>query len=191
MANEEEAKQSGTPENSGDGASANVKQYSQIELDRMFAERAKQAEQATLKRLGFERVEDAEAVVKRARDYDEAQKTELQKLQDKLAEKERHEQELIAAQKKIVVRSEVLSLASKAGIADAEAAYRLIDHEAIKYNDDGTPANLDDLLKDVIKEHPFLVGSSTSSANPARGRGEENDPFIVGFRKGAGLDKKG
>ena len=184
---EENAKPSETPVESGDGTSAEVKQYSQKELDRMFAERAKQAEQAALKRLGFERIEDAEAVIKKARDYDEAQKSELQKLQEQLAAKEKREAELLLAHKKMTVRSEVLGLASKLGVADAEAAYKLIDHDAVEFDDNGKPKNLEDLLKATIKEHPFLVGSGTSSTNPARGRGEENDPFILAARKAAGL----
>jgi len=184
---EENAKPSETPVESGDGTSAEVKQYSQKELDRMFAERAKQAEQAALKRLGFERIEDAEAVIKKAREYDEAQKSELQKLQEQLAAKEKREAELVMAQKNIIVRSEVLSLASKNGIADAEAAYKLIDHNAIKYDNDGKPTNLEELLKATVKEHPFLVGSGTSSTNPARMRSDESDPIIAAARKAAGL----
>ena len=66
----------------GNAPRADSVSYSQVELNRMFAERAKQAENALLKKLGFDSFSAVEELVKENQAKREAELTELQKKQD-------------------------------------------------------------------------------------------------------------
>jgi len=146
--NEQEAEkneQSGTAENSGDATSAKGKVFSQDELDRLFAERAKQAESALLKKLGFETPADAETLLKKAREREDAEKSELQKARELADTRAKQIEDLLAGQKKMATQSVILATANKLGIVDPDAAYRLIDVE-------GTP--LSDWLRLQCNESP-------------------------------------
>lgn len=69
------------------------KTFTQEELDAMFAQRATQAKTSALselfKELGVENANSLKAVIKAAKDADDAQKTQLQKAQDKAATAEK------------------------------------------------------------------------------------------------------
>jgi len=71
-----------------------------------------------------------------------------------------------------VVRYEVERIASKLGIIDPDAAAQLIDWDALEYDGDGTPSNADALLKDLLKNKPYLAGKTAQTAggatNPSR-----------------------
>lgn len=155
----------------GDGASAKPVSYTQDDLNRMFGERAKQAETALLKKLGFERTEDAESLIKKTRETEEAQKTELQKAQEKAAALEKREAELLEKQRLTEGKADVIAKAANIGIADAIAAYRMLDKSKLEYDAGGQPTNTEQVLRDLLKEFPILAGTGTSAANPAKNRG--------------------
>ncbi len=136
---EEQVEQTGKAGEYGDGASQEGKTYSQEELNRMFADRAKQAESALLKRLGFESVSDAESLVKESKERKEAEMSELQKAQARAAELEKQLAASAEAQKVIAMQADVTAKAAKLGIVDPDAAFKLLDKGAIEYGDDGKP----------------------------------------------------
>lgn len=184
----EQAKQPENAGNSGDSASQGVKSYSQDELNRMFAERSSQAERSLFKKLGFENFEQAESTLKKAHERNESEKTELQRAQELAAEREKQIQGLQSAQKALATQNEVQLKAIKLGIVDPDAAYKLLNKEALEYGEDGKPTNAEALLVAMLKERPYLAGGSASAMNPAKFR-DDADPFIQALLKGL-PDKK-
>jgi SPP1 gp7 family putative phage head morphogenesis protein len=83
------------------------KTYAQAELDRMFAERARQAESSLLKKLGFEKAEDALAALNKLKTIEDGQKSDLQKAQDKIAELTKSNADLSEKQKSQIAQYEV------------------------------------------------------------------------------------
>ncbi len=167
---EEQVEQTGKAGEYGDGASQEGKTYSQEELNRMFADRAKQAESALLKRLGFESVSDAESLVKESKERKEAEMSELQKAQARAAELEKQLAASAEAQKVIAMQADVTAKAAKLGIVDPDAAFKLLDKGAIEYGDDGKPKNTEALLVEMLKERPYLAGGGSSAMNPGKNR---------------------
>ena len=156
-------------ENTGNAASSE-KAYSQSELNRMFAERAKQAESALLKRLGFESPDDAEKLLAQVREKQEAEKSELQKAMETVEAKEKQLQDLMQRQKELVVQSGVATIANRLGIIDPDAAYRLLDKSSIEYDENGQAKNIEPLLVSMLKDRPYLTGKGASAMNPGKTR---------------------
>jgi hypothetical protein len=172
--------------NTSNGAGADAKTYTQADLDRMFVERARQAESSLLKKLGFEKVEDATTAVNRLKTIDDEKKTDLQKAQEKIDELTRLNTEQTEKQKELSAQYEVMLVAGKLGVVDPDAAYKLLDKSKLEYKD-GKPINTEQLLKSLITEKPWLTGAGTSSSNPAKNRGDLNDPVVIAARRAAGL----
>ena len=183
----EQAKQpenAGTP---GDGASQGGKAYSQEELNRMFAERSTQAERSLLKKLGFEKVEDAESILRKARERDDADKSELQKAVEKSTQLEKERESWLGKQKEIAAQYDVAIKAAKLGIVDPDAAWKLLDKSALEYGADDKPLNTELLLQGMLKDKPYLAGGGSSAANAAKNHIEPEDRIIAAARKAAGL----
>jgi hypothetical protein len=184
----ENTKQPENAGNPGDSASQGNKAYSQEELNRMFAERSSQAERSLLKKLGFEKVEDAESILRKARERDESEKTELQKAQEKAAQLEKERESWVSKQKETAAQYDVALKAAKLGIVDPDAAWKLLDKSALEYGADDKPNNTEPLLQALLKDKPYLAGGGSSAANPAKSGGTI-DPIVTAARKAAGLDK--
>lgn len=176
------------PEPTGDGSGANdqAKTYTQADLDRMFSERAAQAKSSMLKALGFESEKDAKEALSRLKSIEDGQKTELQKAQEKLLELERKTADYQRERQEYITRSEVRLTAAGLGIIDPDAAYKLLDLTKIEYDDNGNPKNVEQALKDLVKERPYLMGGGTSASNRARNH-DNIDPVVIAARKAAGL----
>lgn len=103
--------------------------------------------------------------------------SETERLQAKLAEKE----QLIIKHQERVIRSEMKTAAVSLGIINPATATKLIDWSEIEYDDNGDPTNVEDLLKKLIKDEPYLVGkqqtstSRTSVTNPPRSASGSSD----------------
>ena len=102
---------------------------------------------------------------------------------DKLTETERWQKQATDLQSKYdsdttalverIVGYEVERQASKLGIIDPEAAAKLLDWDALEFDENGMPTNADALLKDLLKSKPYLAGRQSASSmggatNPAR-----------------------
>lgn len=143
--------------------------------------------------------ERALATIRKLREFEKTAKGQLRELETlkaqateaeraKLSETERlraEAEEAKSAREKAerkaqerITRAEALTIASRLGIVDPDAAYRLLDGAAIKYGEDGEPANLEPLLKDLLKAKPYLKGQQqgpSSPSNPARGGGAQGE----------------
>lgn len=124
-------------------------------------ERKLSAEAAAYRR----KVRELEAKLKQ---YEEAQLSEQEKLQRRLAELERQQAEWERQRQETVLRYETMLAAQRMGIVDPDAAWRLIDMNAIEFDEDGNPSNLDAVLRALVQERKWLAGGAQISAsNPA------------------------
>ncbi len=101
---------------------------------------------------------------------EEAKLSQTDKLQKQLADKEREKSELERRYQESTLRYEVMLAASKLGIVDPEAAWRLLDAAEIEYDDQGQPQQVEKMLQTLISKKPYLVasGGSSGATNPAR-----------------------
>ena len=126
----------------------------------------------------FERVDtEHKTAAQRLKEIDDKGKTDLQKLAD---EKKSAEDRLTVAEARAhdtALRLSVEREARKAGFLDEDDAARLIDTKAVKFDADGNPTNVSDLLADLAKAKPHLVKTADTatartgnSSNPNRSR---------------------
>jgi hypothetical protein len=156
-------------------------------------------EQQQLSTEEYERVKaslkraNAEAKTYRQK-ADELDKLKADLEASKLSEKERLEKSNSDLQKKFddltrqhqerTVNYEVQLKAAQMGIVDPDAASKLLDHGAIEYDATGSPTNVDDLLKDLIKLKPYLAGKITAAPPTSGGatnpsRSQSNAPSAL------------
>lgn len=156
------------------------KTFTQEELDALFAQRATQARNSALtdlfKDLGVENADSLKAVIKAAKDADDAQKSELQKAQDRAANAEKavNEQKTtfesqITDLEKLLTDTEIKIAASKA-VKDKDgnvtrAAFRadaledvvvLINRKGIK-RENGAVSGIEDALVELAKVKTFML----------------------------------
>lgn len=190
MAEEQVIQSEKTGETTTNSSGAEGKSYTQTELNQMFADRARQAESSLLKKLGFEKADEAFAALSKLKTIEDGQKSELQKAQEKIAELESLHTEQAQKQKDIATQYEVVMAATKLGIVDVDAAYKLLDKTQLSFDDKtGKFSNTEQLLKALLTEKPWLAGGGTSASNRARNYGDGDDPLVTAMRQAAGLDK--
>jgi len=122
---------------------------SQDELDRVISERLKR------ERAKFA---DYTALKNKAEEFDrlaDAQKTEAERLASKAQEAEARVAALAAKVRTKTLRAEVITLSTKLGIVDADVALALVG-SGIEFGDDDEPIGVEELLRDLIKQKPFL-----------------------------------
>lgn len=158
-----ESEQAGQePANSG---GAEQKTFSQADVDRMIKARAEREVKKTLGELGVAGVDELKTLIKQKQERDEAEKTELQKAQERASELEKKLIAAADAQKRVMAQSEITAKAAKLGIVDTDAAYRLLDHDQLEYDESGRPTNVEKMLVEMLKERTWLAGGGTSATN--------------------------
>jgi len=101
--------------------------------------------------------------------HEDEKLSEQEKLQKKLTELEREAAEKARALQERTTEYEVKLKAANLGIIDPEAAWRLLDVAAVEFDDDGKPKNIEPLLKELIKNKPYLAQNTQyATTNPAR-----------------------
>jgi len=119
--------------------------------------------EAASNRVKLKKFEDEE----RART--EAQMTEQQKKDKQLADLQKAHDDAIRQHQEYRINSEVRIQAAQMGFADVADATRLLDWTKITYDEDGTPNNVQTLLKDLLKAKPYLAGKPAPTAQTAGG----------------------
>lgn len=109
-----------------------------------------------------------------------AEMTETERLKAELVEAQEARTRAETERRAIAVRSQVISAAAKAGFADPEDAYRMLD--TLDVDDDGRVDGLDKALKELLKAKPYLAGKQAgtySPTNPAGGAARPSDSEIL------------
>lgn len=103
----------------------------------------------------------------------DADKSELEKAQLKLAAAEKAHEEAQAKLRKTLVVQAIERAATKHNARDAEVVAKLIDLDALELDDDGAPTNAEQLVKELLKEKTYLVASEEGNTN---GNGRQGVP---------------
>jgi len=161
----------------------------QKQLDDIVAERVKRASQSTqekiLKDLGVEDLKLAQELLKKQKEADEAQKSELQKAQE-AQQKTLQELEKIKAEK-----DQALALAKETrlqGLIETEArgqnfrneaitdVWLIIDRSLIKEDDKGNFTGIKEAVESVAKAKPFWLAENkdNSFGTPGASRFRQN-----------------
>lgn len=126
------------------------------------------AESKDAKRLAKE-LADAQAQLA---EHETAKLSETEKLAAKVTALEKSLAERDAERRTLLVRTEIERQARKLGIVDEDAAYRLLDLDALEYDEGGAPKNVDKLLAKLLEAKPYLKAPTDGrSAVPATPRG--------------------
>lgn len=143
--------------------------FSQADLDKIVQDRLARERQ---KYDGFDDLK------KKAEEFDklqEAQKTELQKAQDRAAQLERDAAAATELVQRTLVNSAIVAEAAKRGI-DTDIAVAMIDRAALEFGQDGNPTNVASAMDSLLKAKPHLAngGARGGSADQgARGGGAD------------------
>lgn len=118
--------------------------------------------------------EEAKALRAQLKELDALKAKDAQREREKLSETERLAAEKADLEKKLADNETLLRTmrtehaieraATTLGARKPAIISRLIDREAIKYDDDGSPLNAEDLVKDLLKAEPYLAGGPTSGS---------------------------
>lgn len=120
------------------------------------------------------RLAQLEAAHQKAED---AKLSETDRQAQLIADLQAKESTLQAQIRERTVRYEIAVASQKLGIVDPDAAYRLLDRDALEFDDAGEPTNTERVLTALLKARPFLqaaagppvVSGTTNSASRARG----------------------
>lgn len=156
-------------------AQAQAQAQDQASEERFDAEYVKKlrAEAAEYRR----RLRELEQVVKQ---HEESKLSETERLQKRLAELEREQAAWQRERQERTLKYETMLAASRLGIVDPEAAYRLLDLAKLEFDEDGNPRNLDKALQELLKAKPYLAGHAAAVA------GSPTNP-VTGQQRGAFL----
>jgi Phage minor structural protein GP20 len=75
------------------------------------------------------------------------------------------------------VRDKVAELATDLKITSATAAAKLLDMSKVKFDKDGNPENVKELLEELIKSETFLLTPATSTSTSPTNPGREGAKF--------------
>lgn len=143
----------GTGEGAGSDDNSSNKTFTQADLDRVVADRLAR-ERKKYEGVNVEEYRQFKADLEARA---EAEKSELQKAQDKIAKAELEKQQTLELANKRLILAEFKVLARDANIKYVDDAYRLADLSTVEVKEDGTIEGLKVLLESLVKDKPFLV----------------------------------
>jgi hypothetical protein len=82
--------------------------------------------------------------------------SDIEKRDRRIAELERENADFVTRTQESTVRMAVLDAASRLGFRSPELAFRALDRTGIEFKDDGTPKNVEKLLRELLEREPYL-----------------------------------
>lgn len=150
------------------GEQAQTQPFAVFPDEKSFMARLKREAKAMLeaeaKALGFENAEAMRAALKAAREREEAEKSELDKLREAAQRAEAERQAALQAANERLIRAEVKAVAAELGIVDPDAAYALMDCSEVTVDESGQVQGVAEALKALTEAKPYLVKQQTASA---------------------------
>lgn len=132
-----------------------------------------QVGEGALKALEAERkrARELERELKQLRQWKEerekADMSELERAQREAEDARRRAEELEQRYRRAAIRSEVIRMAAQYNLADPDDAFLLLNQDAIEFDEDsGQPTNIEDLIKDLAKQKPYLVKATQPPEGP-------------------------
>lgn len=148
-------------------------QMTQKDLNKLFADRAKQAskskEKEILEALGIENIEAAQAIIKAAKDAEDANKSELEKAKSDLMTANKNfetlEQENLNLKRKMEFRGKVEELKLKFASSEAfDDAFNALDPEE---------ENMEKAVKDLSEKRSYYFAQADEKTQPPPRDGRE------------------
>ena len=137
-----------------------AKTFSQAEVNAMMG-RTRQEERA--KFSDYAHLQERSKV---ADTLEQAQMTSQQRLESEKSAAQRDAIDARAESADTMIRTSIELKASKLGVADTDAAYRLIDRSGISYNsEDGAVNGVDEALHQLLETRSYLKGRPASAPN--------------------------
>lgn len=166
------ANNTATPPETGASANQSQRTFSQDDVNRLIDERLKR------EREKYADYTDLKAKAAKWQEHEDAQKTELEKLQAQIADWQNRATQAEQRRQSAILRSSVMAEAAKQGVpADRiEAAYKLLNSAELKVEADDAIPNLSEAVARLLTDNPFLVAQAapgkpptpkTSPTNPA------------------------
>lgn len=168
---QQEQPQTGTPPETGGEQDGGERTFTQEELDAVVRQRLER------ERSKYIDYDDLKAKASKWAEHEEAQKTELQKLQDKADKLEREKQASEAGYRDRLLRAEVRIQAAQMGFRNPDDAYRLADLQGLEIDDDGNAAGVKEALDKLVQDRPYLLDVDESGKpRPPITDGREGNP---------------
>jgi hypothetical protein len=168
MADEETTQEPQNGDDSGGAPEGAKPQFTQEDVNRIVAERLQR------ERSKYEDYDALKDAASKWGDHLEAQKTETQKLTDRLAEEQTQRLEFEEQLAELRIKTAVVTEASKLGVVDTEDVWALLDISAI--DDTGKVAAA---VAELVEAKPYLKGAqgpSPSQTSPAKPAGAQGRP---------------
>lgn len=145
--------------------------FTQADIDRIVKERLERQRQQ------FADYDDLRQKAAKLDELEDAQKSELEKLQERLAQEQKAREQLAAQHKEALVRMTVERLAAAQGFLDPSDAYRMLDVQSLSVNDAGEVEGAAEALKQLAEQKPYLLRpqGQIGATNPARGGGQTGE----------------
>jgi type IV secretory pathway VirB10-like protein len=144
---------------------------SQDQVDRIVQDRL-----ARQKAQFQQQLQEAEDAKKRLQEIEDADKSELQKAQDRAVELERRATEAEQARRETLYEAAVIAEAASKHVADPRDVARLLNRNDVEFGDDGSPTNISDVVDSLLKAKPYLVSGGAGQVDQgARGGGVQAD----------------
>jgi hypothetical protein len=124
---------------------------------RLIAEARKAAREAD------RRAKDAET---KLREREEADLSEQQRSTLRLAELEAERTAWLAERQSVYLTAAVTQLSQRLALVDVDAVVRLLDRDALDFDDHGQPTNTEELVRALLRSKPYLAG--VRQANPVQ-----------------------
>lgn len=119
---------------------------------------------------------ELESLKAKQKEREEAELGELERSKRRVAELEEAAKQSQAERRELRTRMAIEREAGRLGFRKVEYAHRLIDQDALEYDDEGTPSNVKELLEALAKDDPLLLAQSEQSDTPARPRALPSTP---------------
>jgi hypothetical protein len=143
-----------------DGADGNSTDDGDFDKDRAIGTIKKLREnEKTLK----QQLKELETLKAKQKEREDAEKSEADRLKEQIADLESKATKAERELTETLNRTAIERAASKAGAADPEDIFRLLDPDDFERDDAGKVTNADDLVKDLLKRKPYLVGKTGST----------------------------
>lgn len=169
------------PAKAGDGKKG--KTLTQEAVNALIKERVERAEASAtnklLQDLGIGSVDDLKSLVTNARKTQDANKTELEKAQEKLAQTQSDLADREQRRIKVLIKSAVELEAAKLNFWKPEQAIKLIDLTKIEVGEDDTVKGVEEAMQELAEQNKHLIKTngkpSLGATNPAGVQAGEPD----------------
>jgi hypothetical protein len=146
-------------------------------FDARIARSTKTELESMAKELGFDGVDAMKSAAAKAKEIEDANKTELEKEREARQKAESTSQAALDKANTRLINAELKVFASQAGYADPSDAVALVNRSDLKVDDDGNVTGAKEAVEALIAAKPHLKGSkdTNSSATGDSSQGGETE----------------